>query len=72
MRKMGQDLFETHSTQKILSQWGVKHAECPRSHTSVLNVYETSALKKAPNNENGVQNNGRCTPSAIQFMSDQM
>lgn len=22
--------------------------------------------KKAPNNENGVQNNGRCTPSAIQ------
>lgn len=46
--------------------------ECPRSHTSVLNVYETSALKKAPNNENGVQNNGRCTPSAIQFMSDQM
>lgn len=59
MRKMGQDLVETHSTQKILSQCGSKTCSVP-DRILLYSTFTSALKKKAPNN------NGRCTPSAIQ------
>lgn len=48
---------------------GVKHAVSVPDRILLYSTFTKHLRlkkKKAPNNENGVQNNGRCTPSAIQ------